>query len=283
MGHTKNRRHAVAALSILLVLLFTFGNGIQFVRAASSVTDIAPTDDAYVAADSQDPQDKEGFQHVNTGHIPFLKAWYAWDVTKTDEHRIITIVYLKFNLTKISGPIESASLVLHPFVVNLTAPMRPVDVYTGLNNNWNESSIVFAGAPAFSPSDNSTAFLSNSDVNKSVSWDLTRQVRSHQGSLLTLSLVIRNSYLHNEELVDFYSKEAADPSMRPDLVVVQPRSETTQAGVDSWTGNAVGSEYAYLAIIIIAAVAVLVVLKRKKREKITPVNSKAATDAESNL
>lgn len=264
MNYSKAVLHGIAILSILLASLFALSGGIQFVHAISSVTDIGPTDDAYVAADSYDPQDKQGFQHVNTGHLPFLKAWYAWDVTKTDKQRIISVVYLKFNLTKVNGPIESASLILHPFVVNLTAPSRPIDVYTGLNNNWNESSIVFVGAPAFSAADNSTALINSSDINESVSWDITRQVRSHEGSFLTLALVIRNSYPHNEELVNFYSKEAADPAMRPDLIVTtQSQSRVMQStGIDLGTALA-NSAYVYFTVIIAAIVLGFVVLKRK--------------------
>ena len=281
MSYSKIEVRGIVILSILLAQFFVFGDGIQFVHATSSVTDNAPTDDAYVVADSYDPQDKQGFQHTNTGHLPFLKAWYAWDVTKTGKQRIISIIYLKFNLTKINGPIESASLILHPFVVNLTAQSRAVDVYTGLNNNWNESSIVFVGAPAFSTTDNSTAFVNNSDVNEPVSWDVTSQVRSHEGLPLTLVVVLRNSYPHNEELVDFYSKESTDPAMRPDLIVItQPQSQAMQiTGANSGTGSTplVSSEYAYFAIIITAIVIGFVVLKRKNKHRKMPAEDKGVT------
>ncbi len=260
------KKLAIIVLSILLI--FTFGNNISLVHAVSTV-EIAPTDDAYVVANYNDPTDKEGIEHVNTGHLPFLKAWYAWDVTKTPE-KVISIVYLKFNLTKISGPIESASLVLHPFAVTLTAPLRPVDIYTGLNSNWNESKIVFVGAPAFSTNDNSTAYVNNSDLNKSISWDLTRQVRNNEGSFLTLALVIRNSYIHNEELVDFYSKEASDPLTRPELVLVTSiQPETAQTNGASSGNTLIDSTYAYVATGLIAtAIIGLVVLKRKKHDSI---------------
>ncbi|MDE1729020.1 MAG: DNRLRE domain-containing protein, partial [Thaumarchaeota archaeon] len=281
VNYLKTVVRGVVILSVLLTSIFISSNGIQFVRATSSITEIAPTDDAYVVADSYDPQDRQGFQHTNTGHLPFLKAWYAWDVTKAGKERIISITYLKFNLTKINGPIESASLVLHPFVVNLTVQSRPVDIYTGLNSNWNESSIVFVGAPAFSTADNSTDFISNSDVNKSVSWDVTRQVRSHEDSLLTLALVLRNSYPHNEELVDFYSKEASDPNVQPDLIVVtQPQSQVTQmTDTNSGTGNTSmsSSEYAYFAITIAAIVTGFIVLKRKNKHRKTPAEDKVVT------
>ncbi len=261
----KKEKMAITILSMLLFSFFAFGNGSQFVHADSiSATAIVPTDDAYVVANTDDPQDKEGLQHINTGHLPFLKSWYAWDVTKNKE-RIISIVYLKFDLTKTSGPIESASLILHPFAVNLTAQSRPIEVYTGLNNNWNESSIVFVGAPAFSTAENSTAFISNSDLNNSVSWDVTRQVRQHEGSFLTLALVIRDTNIHNEELVDFYSKEASDPLARPDLVLLTAtQSGIIMTGASSGTGTITDSTYVYLAIAAVVAIGGgLVILKRK--------------------
>jgi hypothetical protein len=246
-------------------MILAFGNNIQFVHSLETV-DITPTDDAYVVANYDDPSDARGLQHINTGHLPFLKMWYAWDVTKTGNERITSIIYLKFNLTKVNGPIESASLVLHPFAVNLTAPLRASDMYTASNNNWNESSLVFMGAPAFSTAENSTAFLSNPEVNESISWDATRQVRDHEGSFLTLALVLRSMHLHNEELVNFYSKEANDPSTRPSLVIVSSESHGTQTSESgSITGDTMyGSIYTYIALALLSIV-IVVVLKRRKQ------------------
>ena len=257
------RKHTIIPLTILLVL--TFGNSIQFAHAVHT-TDIVPTDDAYVVANYDDPSDKEGLEHVNTGYLPFFKAWYAWDVTKTGHEKIISIVYLKFNLTKINGTVESASLILHPFDVNLTAPLRPVDIYTGLNSNWNESRLVFIGAPAFSTADNSTAYISNSDVNKSVSWDITRQVRSHEGSFLTLVLVIKNSYIHNEELINFYSKEAGNPLLRPQIVLVTSLQPGTMQ-VDGTSANStINPVYVYVMAGVVSAVIAAFVLERRSRK-----------------
>jgi hypothetical protein len=73
-------------------------------------------------------------------------------------------------------------------------------------------------------------------------------------------------HLHNEELVDFYSKEASDPTTRPSLVIVSSGSHGTQTSESgSITGDTVyGSIYAYIALAIAGAV-IAVVLKRRKQ------------------
>jgi hypothetical protein len=108
--------------------------------------------------------------------------------------------------------------------------------------------------------------MSNSDLNKSISWDLIRQVRSHEGSFLTLALVIRNSYTHNEELINFYSKEASDPLLRPQMVLATSIQPDIMQANGTGTNSTINPVYVYVMTGVVSVVIVAFVLERKSRK-----------------
>jgi len=69
---------------------------------AQKVLVLEPIDDAFVAIDTNDPEDTHGYQQLNTGDLDYLKLWYAWDVTENHE-KITTALYLKFDLSDVES------------------------------------------------------------------------------------------------------------------------------------------------------------------------------------
>jgi hypothetical protein len=179
-------------------------------------------DDAYVVADLNDRQDKLGLAKLNTGDKEFLKSWYAWNVTRAGTERILSIVYLKFDLGDVSNAddIGSASLKLYPFIANLTAASREITVYgTASGVEWSQDSIVYEGAPALDTKLNSTLLVTEEDVNKYLTWDITSMAKQNAGSNMTLALLIKSMNRGHEEQVVFYSQEHPTVLQRPTLIM----------------------------------------------------------------
>lgn len=167
--------------------------------------DLIPTDDAYVVVDLNDPDNIKGQKNLNTGDLDFLKLWYAWNVTESQE-KIATLVYLKFNLRDQNPEnIINANLKMRPFATFL-AEAKPVSVVYVPDNNWSESEITYETRPQYPPEDIISTNIEN--IEEWYSWDLTDLVRENIGS--ELSIVLRFYTIHDktEELVTFYSKEA---------------------------------------------------------------------------
>jgi LPXTG-motif cell wall-anchored protein len=266
------------AIFIVLSFFVYFTSSFSYAQAENKVIELSPSDDAYVATDRYDPQDIQGLNKINTGNLPFLKVWNAWNVTATGKQYITSVVYLKFDLTNVkSDNIESASLILSPFVMNLTSTSRQVDAYTALDSNWNESTITYGTAPRVSADQNSTSIIDPSSINKNVSWDITKQVKSHAGSFLTLALLLKLSFLHNEEIVDFYSKESTDPLTKPKLELVT-MPETIFGGTDSSYGYVIGG-----IIVVAVAIGGFVIIKRKKKNSASPDNKSSSVQTTSSL
>lgn len=196
-------------------------------------------EDAYVVADLNDRQDKLGLAKLNTGDKEFLKSWYAWNVTRAGTERILSIVYLKFDLTDVSNAndVESANLKLYPFIANLTAASREITVYgTAEGVEWNQSSIVYEGAPALNTKLNSTLSVTEGDVNKYLTWDVTSMAKQSAGSNMTLAVLIKSMNRGNEEQVVFYSQEHPSAVQRPTLIMEvagSPSNNTPEVATDS--------------------------------------------------
>ena len=285
----KNMRYMFLSFMLVLILstslfgsLYAKTHYAYAQQSYSVVADLAPSDDAYVVVDVNDQADKQGFAGLNTGDYKFLKVFYAWNVTASGKERIISVAYLKFDLSKINpDSAQSASLKLYPFIENLTGLSRPVDVYAVSNDAWKESTIVFHNAPKVIASQNTTAYVS--EINKYVSWDITNLVKSHSGSSLTLAITFKNTYMHSQEQVVFYSKEADDPTKRPKLeLTLSPGTSPPSVGngISKLGDNNVltsGPSYISSAVIIsiiIGSVSVgYVVMKKKKSNHKTSLNN----------
>jgi hypothetical protein len=213
----------LAILPVVLsanMLLTGVNSGLHHSAFAQESKILYATDDAYVVADLNDPSDKLGLAKLNTGKKDFLKTWYAWGVTADGKERILSIVYLKFDTTNLdSADIESAHLELTPFIANLTASARAVDVYATTDRSWDESTIVYEGAPALKTSSNATQTITSDSVNSQVSWDVTDIAKDYAGKNMTLAVLIKSMNKNNEEQVVFRSTEFALASERPKLVL----------------------------------------------------------------
>ncbi len=208
---------------VIIILMMLAGN----LRAsAQQILELKPTDDSYVVSDLNDPLDKLGFRDLNAGDFKFLKTWYAWNVTKSGKERIISLIYLKFDLSNLKADsISSAELQMYAFVANLTGITRPVDIHVVPNSNWTQSSLTFNSAPVFKP--NATASTIIQSNNKWYSWDLTDLVRKNAGSQLSLAVVLRTMYKNSEEQVVFHSKESNERDKAPKLVIALVGSSST--------------------------------------------------------
>jgi hypothetical protein len=185
---------------------------------SSQVIELTSVDDAYVVSDLNDPADRAGLQNLNTGELEFMKIWYAWNVTQSGKEKIVSLGYMKYDLSKIKAEfIESAKLQMYANIANLTGAARAVDVYLAPNNNWDEGALTYSTASAFMPTSNSSAVVSK--AGKYYTWDLTELVKKNAGSELSLVIALRTMYENSEEQVIFYSKDAKDKSKVPTLLI----------------------------------------------------------------
>jgi|GEM_PF-5037271 len=185
---------------------------------SSQMVELTSADDAYVVSDLNDPADRAGLQNLNTGELEFMKIWYAWNVTQSGKEKIVSLGYMKYDLSKIKAEfIESAKLQMYANIANLTGAARAVDVYHAPNNNWDENALIYSTASAFIPTSNSSAVISK--AGKYYTWDLTELVKKNAGSELSLVIALRTMYENSEEQVIFYSKDAKDKSKVPTLLI----------------------------------------------------------------
>jgi hypothetical protein len=203
------------ALSLLLILLLMVPSRVGFAQQARHA-ELSPTDDAYVVADLNNPADPLGLRTLNTGSLTFLKAWYAWNVSQAGTEKVISLVYLKFNLAPLSADsISSAKLQLFASKVNLTGASRAVAVYFVQNNGWSEKTLTFNNAPGFNNTIYTTSYVSFSG--QWYTFDVTSMAKMQVHSQLSLMVALALLYEHNEEQVVFNSNEAS--SNQPKLVV----------------------------------------------------------------
>lgn len=194
---------------------------------------LEPTDDAFIAVDLNDPQDVNGLQQLHTGDLEFLKLWYAWNVTESQE-RITTLVYLKFDLTEVDPEeVESAELNMQSYITRLTAVSRGVDIVKVPSNDWNETAITYQDRPLYPA--NATTSSRVSIANNWHSWDLTESVKESAGSELSVAMGFENIYQKTEELLTFYSKESANKTNVPYLEIALAQPVIAQQKIDQTT------------------------------------------------
>lgn len=195
--------------------------------ASTVTTQVKPSNDAYVVADLNDTADKLGFRSLNTGNLPILKVWYAWNLTIVNKTgsvvgyvpvKIVSVTYFKFDLSSISGgdTVTNATLKLYSSVSNLTGASRFLIAYYVPNNSWSQSSLDWYNAPAFHTRTNSSVSITNG-AKGWYSLDLTRMAQNATGKTLSVAMTFLVLYKHNEEQVVFNSTRAAGD--QPYLVV----------------------------------------------------------------
>jgi len=225
-------------IALALIILAMLPSAIQ--ASAQQILELKPADDSYVVSDLNDPLDKLGFMDLNAGDFKFLKTWYAWNVTEAGTERILSLIYLKFDLSNLEADsINSAELQMYAFVANLTGVTRPVDLHVVPNSDWIQSSLTFNSAPVFNP--NATASTIIQSNNKWYTWDLTDEVKENAGSQLSAALVLRTLYQNSEEQVVFHSKESNERDKAPKLVMALVGSSSVGMSQDTILAIIAGS------------------------------------------
>lgn len=114
--------------------------------------------------------------------------------------------FLKFDISNISGDIQSATLNLHNFQMNPYDPPVTIDVFA-TEENWNEATITWNNRPVVLQQ---LASVSISDTNLWERFDITDYIRAQHANLqMTVSFALRDTS-EAEKAVLFYSKEASD-------------------------------------------------------------------------
>ena len=187
-------------------------------QAEERLITIYPSSDAYVVADLNDPVDSLGLRKISTGNLPFLKIWYASNVTGGGEGKnIITVAYLKFDLSEIkTDEIRLAKLKLYAQNITLISISAAVDIHSSESLDWNESELTFSDAPAFDENPIATSRISSTGLYE---WNVTSFTREHAGSEITLIVLLRDNVPNSEEQVIFLSKESDNAQFRPSLLV----------------------------------------------------------------
>jgi len=228
MSPSKIALYGLLAITVTIVLT-NFTSPVL----AQQVLILEPIDDAFVAIDTNDPEDTDELQQLNTGDLEFLKLWYAWDVTENHE-KITTALYLKFDLSDVkSEDITNAELKMMPYLARLTNVTRGVDVVIASDNNWQESKITYADRPEHAT--NATATTIMSFANQWYGWNITEPVRIAAGSEITFVVGFNQIFDKSEEFLTFYSKESSDniPYLQIDLAESQTIQQTIQQPIQN--------------------------------------------------
>jgi RNA polymerase subunit RPABC4/transcription elongation factor Spt4 len=266
---------------ILVLLLFIFNSSPS--QSFAQQVDIykthslAPTDDAYVVSDLNDVEDIPGLRKLNTGDLPFLKIWYAWNVT-ADNTKILSFAYLHFDLSGLNKEqAASAKLRMYAQNVSLSADSRPVDLHLASIQPWEENTIRFVDAPTFKANLVDTATITTPGWYE---WNITEAVRENAGSNMTLAVILQQLVDNNEELVIFASKDTLNDSFRPALEVeLVPSSAASLPVVD--TSNSMLTLGIILAIVSAGTVAGYTVYRKKGSKEQTvpePISGRLSTN-----
>ena len=201
------------ALSLIISLniyMVTYGQEIEIIR-------LAPTDDAYVMTNTNDPSDILGLNKQNTGNLEFLKVLHANNVT-TDKEDILTIAYLKFDLSGVDPEkISSAELKMLSLQTRKVGDSRPVNLFYVDDDSWNESELNFNNRPTYYLNLNASAQVGNSG--SWYSWNVVDIVKQKAGSKVSMAIVLKDFYFNQMEEFAFYSKDAANTQNIPYLAI----------------------------------------------------------------
>lgn len=209
----------------------------------SLVIDVS--EDSYVVADFNDPDDTLGLLNQNYGDLAFVKVWYLWNVVQeevipevpegeevengeepepeiveTEYERIICVSYLKFDLAELEDiDVESAMLQLYTLNVVLVTP-RYVQAYQ-VASDWDELTLTFNTAPSWGANALATATIYQAD--QWYGWDITDAVRAEKAEgQISLAVMLRDMEKASEELVGFPSHESGENAARLIITYTEP-------------------------------------------------------------
>jgi len=226
----------LSACSVLL--LFALLSLLMGASATKSLV-IDVSEDSYIVADLNDPNDSYGFMAENYGELDFVKAWYLWNVVEeevipegeegeeaepelveVEYEKIISIIYLKFDLSELEGmDVESAMLQLYAQTVAILTP-RYVQVFQ-VESDWDELTLNFNNAPPGGQNALATTTIYLAD--QWYGWDVTSGVTAEASSgQLSLAVMLRDMDKASEELVAFPSQESGENTSRLLITYTEP-------------------------------------------------------------
>lgn len=220
---------------VLLLALLSLLMGASATK--SLVIDVS--EDTYVVADLNDPEDSLGLLDENYGDLDFVKAWYLWrveqeevipegeegeeaepELVETEYEKIISVSYLKFDLTELEDiTVESAMLQLYGLNVELLTP-RYVQAYQVVSD-WDELTLTFSTAPSWGANALATTTVYQAD--RWYGWDITSGVKTEkEEGQISLAVLLRDMEKASEELVAFPSRESGENAARILITYTEP-------------------------------------------------------------
>lgn len=196
--------HAQVIFCILLFSFYFIIDNNAF--AQSSIVKLIPSDDAYVIADLNDKIDVSGLKQTNTGHDGFIHMISAWNITE-NQSTIVSVAYLKFDLSEMTESIDSATLYMFAGNVELDNNPQNAALIFVEDDTWNESQITYLQRPFFSTTVDTTSLIF--EPNRWYSWDITEVIKKNKDSQLSLAVTFETGKDFTSDLVTFYSKETA--------------------------------------------------------------------------
>jgi hypothetical protein len=203
--------------ALVLVLLLSSGLSIAATSPDESVV-LDATENTYVVADINAPDDPQGLRAKNFGGLEFLKVWYASQVQAQEQ--IVSVGLVKFDLAALKDrDVRSATLQLFATRADLLQPVRLVDVSVA-EGAWAQGDVTFNSLPQISnPALASTAIYA---PNIWYSWDVTPAiVRKVKDGNVAYAIGLRTLENRGEEQVVFASTQAGRNAPRL-LVTVAP-------------------------------------------------------------
>ena len=233
----------IACSVLLLFALLLLLMGASATR--SLVIDVS--EDSYIVADLNDPDDIYGFAEKNYGELDFVKAWYLWnvieeevpteepppeeeqseeepppepEVVEVEKEKVISVVYLKFDLAELADmEIESAMLQLYAQNVAILTPRYVQAFY--VDSDWEELTLNFNNAPAWGQ--NAIATVTIYRAEQWYGWDVTEAVNvGAADGQLSLAIMLRDMDKAAEEMVAFPSREAGENASRLLITYTKP-------------------------------------------------------------
>jgi len=168
---------------------------------ANNVASLAPVADTFVWDDPA--------QDVNNGGRSYLSV-------KNDAVRYARKGLLKFDLSGLSGTVDSASLTLTPTAVGMAGLSH--QLYQTRTDDWSEAGVNWGSFPALG---NALAGFAVPAVNMPVNVDVSsaaQAVKSGNGRL-SLALLSTSAYNANGK-VDYATRENSNAAFRPALLVI---------------------------------------------------------------
>jgi len=194
----------------------------------SNVVRLYPTDDTFVIADINDPDDIKGLQEHVLGELDVFTTWYSWNVS--DETKIFSMSYLKFDLTNISSnEIESATLLLYANKTQTVELAPNFAIYSLNSTSWSEKDLSYNDNVA--PLERISDIIAINDPGL-YELDITPYVIDNADSEIAIAGRFTNFVDKAAEVITFISKDSPSFNYHPVLVIKTFSEEDIQRNID---------------------------------------------------